>query len=133
MREQLQILIRELRLRADTAERHDHHFDSYDVAGIATELEAILAAHPENIVTCVYCGHAYPAGTPTHGAEVLKAHIAECPQHPMAELKRKYESLLASYSRTYGGQPEVLLPRSVEPKVDRETGLDENGKQYIFE
>lgn len=37
----------------------------------------------ECTLTCVYCGHAYPPGTPAHGAEVLTAHIAQCEKHPM--------------------------------------------------
>lgn len=37
----------------------------------------------ECTLTCVYCGHAYPPGTPDHGAEVLTAHIAQCEKHPM--------------------------------------------------
>lgn len=35
------------------------------------------------VLTCVYCGHAYPPGSPTHGAEVLTAHVKTCEKHPM--------------------------------------------------
>jgi hypothetical protein len=38
----------------------------------------------ERVLTCIYCGHAYPPGSPTHGAEVLTAHAATCEQHPLA-------------------------------------------------
>ena len=34
-------------------------------------------------LTCVYCGHAYPPGSPEHGAEVLTEHIKTCEKHPM--------------------------------------------------
>ncbi len=37
----------------------------------------------ERVLTCVYCGHAYPPGTPEHGAEVLTAHVVVCEKHPM--------------------------------------------------
>ena len=39
-------------------------------------------------VNCVYCGHRYgPAQTtPVAMAEVLKAHVAECPEHPMSSV-----------------------------------------------
>ncbi len=40
----------------------------------------------ERVLTCVYCGHAYPPGTPAHGSPVLTAHIAECEKHPMHAL-----------------------------------------------
>lgn len=38
-------------------------------------------------LTCVYCGHAYPPGTPAHGAETLTAHIRVCAKHPMRALE----------------------------------------------
>lgn len=39
-------------------------------------------------VNCVYCGHQYGPGevTPVTMADALKAHIAQCPEHPMAKL-----------------------------------------------
>ncbi len=39
-------------------------------------------------VNCVYCGHRYGPlqTTPVSLAEVLKKHIAVCPDHPMAQL-----------------------------------------------
>jgi hypothetical protein len=43
----------------------------------------------DRVVTCVYCGQAYPEGTPTHGAQILKDHIRMCPEHPMRELEEQ--------------------------------------------
>lgn len=42
-------------------------------------------------VNCVYCGHRYgpDPGTPVSMADVLKAHVEECPKHPMSALKRE--------------------------------------------
>ena len=37
----------------------------------------------ERVLTCVYCGHEYPQGSPTWGHKVLTDHIAECEKHPM--------------------------------------------------
>lgn len=39
-------------------------------------------------INCVYCGHRYGPSdkVPASMADVLKAHIAECPKHPMSEL-----------------------------------------------
>ena len=39
-------------------------------------------------VNCVYCGHRYGPGetTPVSMADALKAHIAQCPKHPMSHL-----------------------------------------------
>lgn len=36
------------------------------------------------VVTCIYCGHAYPSGSPTHGAEALKTHTMACEKHPLS-------------------------------------------------
>ncbi len=36
-----------------------------------------------NTLTCVYCGMAYPEGTPPHGAQILTDHIKVCEKHPM--------------------------------------------------
>jgi hypothetical protein len=39
-------------------------------------------------VNCVYCGHRYGPGetTPVSMADALKAHVAQCPEHPMSAL-----------------------------------------------
>lgn len=46
-----------------------------------------------SILTCVYCGHQYPEGTPPHGAEVLTNHIQICEKHPMKKIKEENEKL----------------------------------------
>ena len=40
-------------------------------------------------VNCVYCGHRYGPSktTPVSMADVLKAHIENCPEHPMSKLR----------------------------------------------
>lgn len=53
--------------------------------------KSVEETNRENVLTCVYCGHAYPPGSPTHGAAVLTAHIKVCPQHPL----RAAEALIA--------------------------------------
>ena len=37
----------------------------------------------ERVLTCVYCGHAYPQATPAWGDQVLTDHIKECEKHPI--------------------------------------------------
>lgn len=37
----------------------------------------------QRTLTCVYCGYAYPPGSPSHGTSVLTAHIKICEKHPM--------------------------------------------------
>lgn len=44
-------------------------------------------------VNCVYCGYRYGPSdtTPVSKADMLKAHIMECKEHPMSELKAELE------------------------------------------
>jgi hypothetical protein len=48
-----------------------------------------------NTLTCVYCGQAYPAGTPASGSDIktLTDHIKICPKHPMREAEAKIKRL----------------------------------------
>lgn len=49
-------------------------------------------------INCVYCGHRYGPGetTPVSMADALKAHIEQCPKHPMSALKAEVEQLRAA-------------------------------------
>lgn len=47
-------------------------------------------------LTCVYCGHEYPQGTPASGDEVLTKHIAECKAHPMRKVIEQRDMLRAA-------------------------------------
>jgi hypothetical protein len=46
----------------------------------------------QQVLTCVYCGHAYPPGTPASGTEALTAHVSECPKHPLAAAIKRAEA-----------------------------------------
>jgi hypothetical protein len=46
----------------------------------------------ERALTCVYCGHAYPPGTPAHGSPVLTVHIEQCEKHPVKALRDKLDA-----------------------------------------
>lgn len=56
--------------------------------GIGQFAAAPGLSHPVNTLTCVYCGHQYPKGTPPHGAQVLTDHIKICDKHPMRKLEQ---------------------------------------------
>jgi hypothetical protein len=58
----------------------------------------------ENTLTCVYCGHAYPPGTPTHGSSVLTEHIKGCEKHPMREAETKIAKLRAALIGLVGAE-----------------------------
>jgi len=62
--------------------------NSYD--GMLTVRSDILAQeiaealqNKTQTLTCVYCGHEYPPGTPPSNHAALTAHIAICEKHPM--------------------------------------------------
>lgn len=53
-------------------------------------------------INCVYCGHRYGPenSTPASMADILKAHIEQCPKHPMSALVAERDALITN-SRRY--------------------------------
>jgi len=62
-----------------------------------------------NVVTCVYCGHQYPDGTPTAKHELLTEHIKTCEQHPMREAEHKIERLCNALAGLIGASTKEEL------------------------
>lgn len=62
-------------------------------------------------VNCVYCGHRYGPGetTPVSMADALKAHIRECPEHPLSHALRALQAVSAirSYNWDDGDDPQL--------------------------
>lgn len=54
-------------------------------------------------INCVYCGHRYGPDSeiPDSMADVLKAHIEECPTHPLGILRREIRGLLNAAQEPY--------------------------------
>ena len=52
-------------------------------------------------INCVYCGHRYGPNdkVPASMADVLKQHIAQCPQHPMSALTARVKELEAKLAK----------------------------------
>ncbi len=76
------------------------------IAELGTELEVRQLERDEarlwavvhgvhQILTCAYCGHAYPKGTAASGVKVLTDHLTVCEKHPMRQLEAKVVELLA--------------------------------------
>ena len=57
--------------------------------------------HSGMYINCVYCGHRYgpKEDTPSSMADVLKAHVEQCPQHPMSALKAQLATAEAERDR----------------------------------
>ena len=53
-------------------------------------------------LTCVYCGMAYPQGTPTHGAQILTDHIKVCEKHPLRKAEADIVKLRSALSGLVG-------------------------------
>lgn len=74
-------------------------------------------------VNCVYCGHRYghEKDTPVAIADVLKAHVEQCPDHPMSELKRrltKLETALRAAAASRPSECERILVEALEGTND---------------
>lgn len=63
----------------------------------------------ERVLTCVYCGHEYPQGSPSWGNKVLTDHIAECEKHPMRAVIVERDQLRSALAGLVGAsEPDEL-------------------------
>jgi predicted house-cleaning noncanonical NTP pyrophosphatase (MazG superfamily) len=62
-----------------------------------------------NILTCVYCGHEYPEGTPPHGSQILTDHIRVCEKHPLREAEFKVATLRKALEELVGASTKQEL------------------------
>lgn len=62
-----------------------------------------------NTLTCVYCGHQYPEGTPPHGAQILTDHIKVCEKHPMRKLELDCAKLRKALAGLVGAETKEEL------------------------
>ena len=72
------------------------------------------------VLTCVYCGHEYPQGTPASGSEVLTEHIRTCEKHPMRSLEERLKVLerLAGYAVTCESRNTDVWMRGLQAHLD---------------
>ena len=52
------------------------------------------------VLTCAYCGQAYPPGTPESNHEALSAHIQVCEKHPLRAAEAEIAKLTKIKART---------------------------------
>lgn len=55
----------------------------------------------QRVLTCVYCGHAYPPGTPASNHEALTTHIMGCEKHPASALWKERDEARMECSRLH--------------------------------
>lgn len=54
--------------------------------------ERLAIQNDSRTVTCVFCGHGYPPGTPPSNHEALIDHVENCPAHPMRKWRLRAEA-----------------------------------------
>ena len=79
-----------------------------------------------NVVTCVYCGHPYPEGTPAAKHQLLTEHIKICEKHPMRDAELKIERLRKALIGLIGAETtkeldamESILRATPAPESDK--------------
>lgn len=83
------------------------------------------------IVTCVYCGHEYPEGTPTAKQGLLTEHIQTCHAHPMRAAEEKIYTLKSALSGLIGASKkeeldsmEIAIRSQAAPMSDKAVIID---------
>ena len=82
-------------------------------------------------LTCVYCGHEYPSGTPPHGAKILTDHIKVCEKHPMRKLRCALVGLVGVDGKDELEKTEVMIRLMPVPDVDKAVTI--NAIQALLE
>lgn len=70
----------------DLLARHQEAVEKARAEGRAHQAQLMNAGR---VLTCVYCGHAYPPGTPAHSTELLTQHVMTCERHPLSSVIRE--------------------------------------------
>lgn len=83
------------------------------------------------VLTCVYCGHQYPDGTPAAKHALLNEHIKVCKEHPLREAEHTIAKLQAALEGFIGTRDpeeldamEAIMRTSVAPASDKAAAID---------
>lgn len=79
-----------------------------------------------NTLTCVYCGHEYPAGTPASGADVqaLTTHIKACSKHPFGKVRKALANLVGADGKEELDGLELAVRSQSAPASDKAAMID---------
>jgi hypothetical protein len=85
----------------------------------------------EQILTCVYCGHQYPEGTPPAKHQLLTEHIKVCEKHPLRDAEIKIDKLKSALSGLIGAETkeeldamEHAIRTTVAPDSDKASAIN---------
>ena len=84
-----------------------------------------------NTLTCVYCGMAYPEGTPPHGTKILTDHIKVCEKHPMRKLREALVNLVGASTKEELKAMELVL--RVTPGIEQDKIVMINAIHVLLE
>ncbi len=95
--------------------------NSRTVSTAREDAQIIADAHSRatQVLTCVYCGHAYPPGTPAHGSPILTAHIKTCDKHPLGAVRRALVGLVGVDTAEELDQMEAVMRLAPAPDADK--------------
>ena len=82
-------------------------------------------------VTCVYCGMAYPEGTPAYGAKILTEHIKVCTKHSMYKLRKALADLVGASTKEELEAMELVLRAT--PGIEQDKIVALNAIQALIE
>jgi hypothetical protein len=66
------------------------------------------------VLTCVFCGHRYPPGTPPSNHAALVAHIKVCAKHPLFEVIQVLTELHDAVEQNSGYTCNTRLTRALQ-------------------
>ena len=85
----------------------------------------------DSVVTCVYCGHQYPDGTPAAKHILLTEHIKTCTEHPLRQAEITITKLRAALIALIGAETEddlnameLILRSSAAPESDKVAAIN---------
>jgi len=104
----------------------------YPKVGTAPPMPPVKPVKSSNVLTCVYCGMAYPEGTPPHGSQILTDHIKVCEKHPLrsaettiARLRSALAGLVGADGKEELEQMEAFIRLSDEaPAKDKAVAIN---------
>ena len=88
------------------------------------EHEARRIAETERVLTCAFCGEAYPPGTPESNHEALTAHVKVCTKHPMRGAFALLRRIVTAWRADEVGQIDGALIEEAEKLLDIEAKPD---------
>lgn len=108
--------------------------EHYAVAPVTTEFKAEErenATSRHQVLTCVYCGHQYPDGTPATKHQLLTDHIKECAEHPLRTAEQKIAKLRGALAGFIGADTreeltamEATIRTTPAPESDKAVAIN---------